>query len=97
MERMDAVDKKTQYCGYPSPGWLQVMIIKLYKQWRSGYMLRRSVERFKARKQLQPKDSDVVRSNPCIPSTHQIKEGKAKNVGTILQFTRQQRIEQPTS
>jgi hypothetical protein len=29
---MDAVDKMTQYCRYPSPDWLQAMITKLYKQ-----------------------------------------------------------------
>jgi hypothetical protein len=32
VERLDAVDKMTCYCGYPSPGWLRAMIIKLYKQ-----------------------------------------------------------------
>ena len=32
VERMEAVDKMTRYCRYPSPGWLQAMIIKLYKQ-----------------------------------------------------------------
>ena len=32
LERLDAVDKMTCYCGYPLPGWLCVMIIKLYKQ-----------------------------------------------------------------
>jgi hypothetical protein len=32
VERMEAVDKMTRYCGYPSPGWLRAMIIKLYKQ-----------------------------------------------------------------
>ncbi len=31
MERMEAMDKMTRYCGYPSPGWLRAMIIKLYK------------------------------------------------------------------
>jgi hypothetical protein len=31
VERMEAVDKMTRYCGYPSPGWLRAMIIKLYK------------------------------------------------------------------
>jgi hypothetical protein len=31
VERMDAVDKMTRYCGYPSPRWLCLMIIKLYK------------------------------------------------------------------
>ncbi len=32
VERMDAVNKMTRYCGYPSPRWLQSMIIKLYHQ-----------------------------------------------------------------
>jgi hypothetical protein len=32
VERMDAVDKMTKYCGNPSPRWLCLMIIKLYKQ-----------------------------------------------------------------
>ncbi len=32
VKRMEAMDKMTRYCRYPSPGWLQAMIIKLYKQ-----------------------------------------------------------------
>jgi len=32
VERLDAVDKMTRYCSYPSPKWLRSMIIKLYKQ-----------------------------------------------------------------
>ncbi len=32
VERMDAVDKMTKYCGNPSPRWLRLMNIKLYKQ-----------------------------------------------------------------
>ena len=33
VERIEeAVDRTTRYCGYPSPGWLWSMIIKLYKQ-----------------------------------------------------------------
>jgi hypothetical protein len=32
VERMDAVNKMTKYCGNPSPRWLRSMIIKLYKQ-----------------------------------------------------------------
>ncbi len=32
VERLNAVDKMTRYCGYPSPKWLRAMIIKLYKQ-----------------------------------------------------------------
>jgi hypothetical protein len=31
-EQLDMVDKMTRYCGYPLPGWLCAMIIKLYKQ-----------------------------------------------------------------
>ena len=31
VKRMEAVHKMTRYCGYPPPGWLQVMIIKLFK------------------------------------------------------------------
>ncbi len=32
VEWLDAIDKMMRYCGYPSPGWLCAMIIKLYKQ-----------------------------------------------------------------
>ena len=32
VERMNAIDKMTWYCSYPSPNWLRAMIIKLYKQ-----------------------------------------------------------------
>jgi hypothetical protein len=31
VKRLNAVDKLTRYCGYPSPNWLRAMIIKLYK------------------------------------------------------------------
>ncbi len=31
-ERLDAVDKMTRYCGFPSPNFLWAMIIKLYWQ-----------------------------------------------------------------
>ena len=31
-ECLDAVDKMTQYCGLPTPNFLQAMIIKLYRQ-----------------------------------------------------------------
>jgi hypothetical protein len=30
VEHLDAVDKMTRYCGFPSPNFLQAMIIKLY-------------------------------------------------------------------
>ena len=32
VDRLNAVNKMTRYCGYPSPNWLRAMIIKLYKQ-----------------------------------------------------------------
>jgi hypothetical protein len=32
VERIDAVDKMTKYCRNPSPRWLRLMIMKLYKQ-----------------------------------------------------------------
>ncbi len=53
VERLDAVDKMTHYCGYPSPGWLRAMIIKLYKQMTE---IRVHAEK-KCRKILRP-DSD---------------------------------------
>jgi len=31
-ERLDAIDKMTKYCGYPSPKWLEKMILTLYAQ-----------------------------------------------------------------
>jgi hypothetical protein len=50
VERLDAVDKMTRYCGYPLPGWLRAMIIKLYKQMTE---IRVHVEK-KCRKILRP-------------------------------------------
>jgi hypothetical protein len=32
VERLNAVDKMTWYCGHSSPNWLRAMIIKVYKQ-----------------------------------------------------------------
>ena len=32
LERLKAMEKMARYCVYPTPGWLCVMIIKLYKQ-----------------------------------------------------------------
>jgi hypothetical protein len=65
LERLDAVDKITRYCGYPSPGWLRAMIIKLYKQMTE---IRVHAEK-KCRKILRPESDypNVVRPHPCIP------------------------------
>jgi len=31
-ERLNAVNKMSQYCGFPAPNFLRAMIIKLYRQ-----------------------------------------------------------------
>ncbi len=97
MERLNAVDRMTQYCGYPSSGWLHAMIIKLYKQ----MMESRVHTKKKCRKILWP-ESDF---SPTIQMWYnrihaylqliRLKEGKARNVGNILRFARQQHIKQP--
>ncbi len=58
VERLDAVDRMTHYCGFPSPNFLQAMIIKLYQQMTE---IRVHAEK-KCRKILQP-NSDY---NPTI-------------------------------
>ena len=32
VKRLDAINKMTRYCGFPSPNFLRAMIIKLYRQ-----------------------------------------------------------------
>ena len=85
---MDAVDRMTLYCGYPSPGWLSVMIIKLYKQMTE---IRVNAKK-NCRKILRP-ESDysptIQMWYDCIHAYLQLirlQEGKAKNVGKILPF-----------
>ena len=95
--QLDAVDKMTRYCGYPSPGWLRAMIIKLYKQ-----MTEIKVHAEKnCRKILRP-ESDF---SPTIQMWYDrihaylqliwLREGKAKNVSNILRFARRQHIPSP--
>jgi hypothetical protein len=68
VERMEAVDKMTRYCGYPSPGWLCAMIIKLYKQMTGiGVHAEKNCKTNpKARKRLYFNHSNVVRPHPRI-------------------------------
>lgn len=87
----------TRYCGYPSPGWLRAMIIKLYKQMTE---IRIHAEK-KCWKILRP-DSDF---SPTIQMWYdqihaylqliQLQEGKAKNVGNIICFARREHIPHP--
>ena len=97
MEHLNTVDRMTQYCGYPSPGWFCAMIIKLYKQ----MMEIRVHAKKKCRKILRP-ESDfsptIQMWYNCIHAYLQLirlKEGKARNVGNIFCFARRQHIEQP--
>jgi hypothetical protein len=83
-ERLEAVDKMTRYGGYPLPGWLRAIIIKLYKQMSE---IRVHGEK-NCWKILRP-ESDFS------PTTQSMQEGKAKNVGNILCFARRQHIASP--
>ncbi len=90
VERMEAVDRMTRYCGYPSSGWFHAMIIKLYKQMTE---IRVHAEK-NCRKILRP-ESDY---SPTIQMWYnhihaylpliRMKEGNAKNISNILQFAR---------
>ncbi len=84
VERLDAVDKMTCYCGFPSPKFLRVMIIKLNRQMME---IRVHAEK-KCRKILRP-DSDY---SPTVQMWYdrvhtylqliRMKEGKTKKNGT---------------
>jgi hypothetical protein len=86
VERMEAVDRMTRYCRYPSPGWLCAMIIKLYKQMTEiGVHAKKN-----CRKILRP-ESDysptIQMWYDCIHPYLQLirmKEGNAKNISNIL-------------
>jgi hypothetical protein len=94
---LDAVDKMTHYCGYPSPGWLRAMIIKLYKQMAE---IRVNTEK-KDRKILRPESDYSLTIQMWYDRIHaylqliRLQEGKARNVGNILRFARRQHIQSP--
>jgi hypothetical protein len=97
VERLDAVDKMTRYCGYPLPGWLCTMIIKLYKQMTE---IRVHAEK-KCRKILWPESDFSPTIQMWYNQIHaylqliRLQEGEAKNVGNILHFARRQHIAHP--
>jgi hypothetical protein len=85
-EQMNVVDNKTRYCGYPSPRWLHLMIIKLYKQMTEI----RIHAKKNCRKILWPhKDISPTiqmwydRIHACLQLIR-MKEGKTSNTGNIL-------------
>jgi hypothetical protein len=85
IERIVAVDKMTKYCGNPSPRWLRLMTIKLYKQMTK---IRIHAEKG-CRKILRP-ESDF---SPTVKMWHdrihaylqliRMKEGKTKTQATF--------------
>ncbi len=87
----------THYCGYPSPGWLRAMIIKLYKQMAE---IRVNTEK-KDRKILRPESDYSLTIQMWYDRIHaylqliRLQEGKARNVGNILRFARRQHIQSP--
>jgi hypothetical protein len=88
VERMEAVDKMTRYCGYPSPGWLCAMMIKLYKQMTEI----RVHAKKNCRKILRPECNYSPTIQMWYDRIHaylqliRVKEGNAKNIGIILRF-----------
>jgi hypothetical protein len=96
-KRMDAVDQITRYCGYPSPRWLCLMIIKLYKQMTK---IRIHAGK-KCRKILKPENNFGPTVQMWYDRIHpylqliRMKKGKTKNTGYILRFARQQHINAP--
>ncbi len=97
VERMDAVDKMTKYCGNPSTRWLRLMIIKLYKQMTK---IRIYAEK-KCRKILRPESNFSPTVQMWYDRIHayiqliRMKEGKTKNTANILMFACWQHIKAP--
>jgi hypothetical protein len=96
-ERMNAVDNMTRYCGYPSPPWLRLMVIKLYKQ----MMEIRIHAKKHCRKILRPDNNFSPTIQIWYNRIHaylqliRMKEGKTNNSGNILRFARRQHIANP--
>ena len=97
VERLNAVDKMTRYCGYPSPNWLRAMIIKLYKQ-----MMEIRVHAEKdCRKILRPESNFSPTIKMWYERIHaylqliRLKEGKASNASNIVRFSKRTYIERP--
>jgi hypothetical protein len=97
VKMMDAVDKMTKYFGNPSPRWLHLMIIKLYKQMTE---IRIHTEKG-CRKILRPERNFSPTVKMWYDRIHtylqliRIKEGKMKNTGNILRFACRQHINTP--
>jgi hypothetical protein len=97
IERLNAVDKMTRYCGYPSPNWLRAMIIKLYKQMTE---IRVHAEK-DCRKILRPESNFSPTIQMWYNRIHaylqliRLKEGKALNASNIVRFAKRTHIKRP--
>ena len=89
----------TLYCGYLSPGWLHVMIIKLYKQMTE---IRVNAEK-NCRKILRPESDYSPTIQMWYDRIHaylqliRLQEGKAKNAGNIHRFACRKISRHPSS
>ncbi len=97
MERMNAINKMTWYCGYPSPTWLYALITKLYKQMTE---IRVHAEK-DCQKILQPESNFSPTIQMWYDRIHaylqliRLKEGNAFNAGNIVRFAKRKHIKQP--
>ncbi len=99
VERLEAVDKMTCYCGFPSSNFLRAMIIKLYQQMTE---IRVHVEK-KCRKVLRPNSN----YSPTVQMWYdriyaylqliRMTEGKTKNNGNIIRFSVHTNIQDPVN
>jgi hypothetical protein len=98
VERLNAVDKMTKYCSYPSPKWLRAMIIKLYKHMTE---IRVHAEK-DCRKILRPESNFSPTIQMWYDRIHaylqliRLKEGKASNASNIVRFAKRTNIDRPT-
>jgi hypothetical protein len=96
VKRLNAVDKMTWYCRYPSPNWLRAMIIKLYKQMSE---IRVHAEK-NCQKILWPKSDFSPTIQMWYDRIHaylqliRMKKGKASNAGNIVLFAKRKHIKQ---
>jgi hypothetical protein len=96
-ERMDAVDRMTRYCRYPSPPWLRTMILKLYNQMTEI----RVHAKKKCRKILRPDGNFSPMIKMWYDRIHaylqltRMKEGKTNNTANILCFAWRHHINNP--
>ena len=97
VKRLNAINKMTRYCGFPSPNFLRAMIIKLYRQITE---IRIHTEK-RCRKIMQPNSDYSLTIQMWYDRIHaylqlvRLKERKAKNRGNIIRFAVHTKIQDP--